>query len=63
MPATSPSPRRKVLFSTTPEGAELARAARGQRSAWLDAQLAALSPEDQDTIARACTLLGRIAAS
>ena len=56
-----PNDRRKVLFSTTPEGAELAGAARNQRHAWLDAQLHALSPDDQDVIARACVLLSNIA--
>jgi DNA-binding MarR family transcriptional regulator len=55
--------RRKVLFSTTPEGAELALAARIQRNTWLDAQLQALSPEDQNAIARACALLSNIAGS
>lgn len=58
-----PNDRRKVLFSPTPEGAELAHAARIQRNAWLDAHLQALSPEDQDTIARACALLSNIADS
>ncbi|WP_216893318.1 MarR family winged helix-turn-helix transcriptional regulator [Nocardia alni] len=58
-----PNDRRKVLFRTTTEGATLARATRSQRNAWLDAQLAALSPEDQRTVARACELLGAIADS
>lgn len=58
-----PSDRRKVLFSTTADGAELAVATRGQRNAWLDARLGALSPEDQSAIARACVLLGTIADS
>jgi DNA-binding MarR family transcriptional regulator len=58
-----PNDRRKVLFSTTPEGAKLALAARSQRNAWLDAHLHALSPEDQNAIARACALLGNIADS
>jgi len=58
-----PHDRRKVLLRITPDGAELARAARSQRHAWLDAQLRALSPEDQDTIARACALLSNIADS
>ena len=58
-----PSDRRKVLISTTPEGAALARDARNQRNAWLDGHLQALSPEDQDVIARACELLGEIAGS
>ncbi len=58
-----PNDRRKVLFSTTPEGAELARAARTQRDAWLDAQLGALGPDERRTIAHACALLSRIADS
>lgn len=56
-----PNDRRKVLFSTTPEGDEIALAARVHRHAWLDAQLGALSPEDKNAIARACVLLGNIA--
>ena len=58
-----PNDRRKVLFATTPEGAELAAATRNQRNAWLDAQLQLLSPEDQAIIARACLLFGDIADS
>ena len=58
-----PNDRRKVLFTTTPEGAELALAARTRRNAWLDAHLQALSPEDQNAIARACALLSEIADS
>lgn len=58
-----PSDRRKVLFSTTTDGAELAAVTRAQRNAWLDAQLGALSREDQDAIARACALLSDIADS
>jgi DNA-binding MarR family transcriptional regulator len=58
-----PNDRRKVLFSTTPEGAELAAATRNQRNAWLDTQLQRLSPEDQAIIARACRLFDEIAES
>lgn len=56
-----PSDRRKVLFSATPDGAELARLARTQRDTWLDARLRELSSEEQDVIARACDLLAGIA--
>jgi DNA-binding MarR family transcriptional regulator len=52
--------RRRVLFSTTPEGDELAGATRAQRNAWLDRQLRALSTEDRAVIARATALLSRI---
>ena len=58
-----PDDRRKVRFSTTAEGDELARATRAQRNAWLDQQLQALSAEDRAVIARATALLGRIADS
>src|ERR1700691_1683203 len=55
--------RRKVLFSTTAEGDELASAARAQRNAWLDQRLRALSAEDRAVIARATALLSSIADS
>src|ERR1700748_3582684 len=59
--ARDPDDRRKVRFSTTAAGDELASATRAQRNAWLDGQLRALSPEDRAVIARATTLLSRIA--
>jgi DNA-binding MarR family transcriptional regulator len=58
-----PTDRRKVLFSTTPEGAELSLAARILRNAWLEDHLRGLSPEDRKVLARACALLDDIAAS
>ena len=59
----APDDRRKVLFSTTAEGDELASAARAQRNAWLDQRLQALSAEDRAVIARATALLSRISDS
>jgi DNA-binding MarR family transcriptional regulator len=56
-----PADGRKVLFSATAEGDELASAARAQRNAWLDEQLRALSAEDRAAIARATALLSRMA--
>jgi DNA-binding MarR family transcriptional regulator len=58
-----PDDGRKVLFSATAEGDELASAARAQRNAWLDEQLHALSAEDRAVIARAAALLSSIADS
>jgi DNA-binding MarR family transcriptional regulator len=58
-----PDDRRKVLFSTTAEGAAQAAAARTQRDAWLDARLNALGADDRRAIARASALLGDIADS
>ncbi|MGD0559510.1 MAG: MarR family transcriptional regulator [Streptosporangiaceae bacterium] len=55
--------RRKVLFSTTAEGNELASAARVQRTAWLDQRLQSLSAEDRAVMARAAALLSTIADS
>jgi DNA-binding MarR family transcriptional regulator len=61
--ARDPGDRRKVLFSATPEGDELASAARAQRNAWLDQRLQALSAEDRAVIAAATALLSNIADS
>jgi len=58
-----PDDRRKVLFSTTAEGDELASATRARRNAWLDQRLQALSAEDRAVIARATALLLSIADS
>jgi DNA-binding MarR family transcriptional regulator len=58
-----PDDRRKVLFSTTAEGDELASAARAQRNAWLDQRLQALSAEDRAAIARATAIFNSIADS
>jgi DNA-binding MarR family transcriptional regulator len=58
-----PGDGRRVLFSATAEGDELASAAREQRNAWLDEQLRALSAEDRAVIARATALLNSIADS
>ncbi len=58
-----PGDGRKVLFSATAEGDELASAARAQRNAWLDDQLRALSAEDRAVIARAAGLFISIADS
>jgi DNA-binding MarR family transcriptional regulator len=58
-----PGDGRKVLFSATAEGDELASAARAQRNAWLDERLRALSAADRAVIARAAALLSSIADS
>ncbi|KAA2265397.1 MarR family transcriptional regulator [Solihabitans fulvus] len=56
-----PGDGRKVLFSVTAEGDELASAARAQRNAWLDDRLSVLSAEDRAVVARAAALLSGIA--
>jgi DNA-binding MarR family transcriptional regulator len=59
--ARDPGDGRKVLFSVTAAGDELAVATRAHRTAWLDARLAALSTRDRAVLARAATLLSDIA--
>ncbi len=56
-----PGDGRKVLFSATAAGHELAGATRAQRNAWLDARLAALGAGDRAVLARAAALLSAIA--
>ena len=58
-----PDDRRKVRFSATTQGDELARAARAQRNAWLDQRLQTLSAEDRAVIVHATALLASIADS
>jgi DNA-binding MarR family transcriptional regulator len=58
-----PGDGRKVLFSATADGHQLAGATRAQRNAWLDERLGALSQEDRAVIARAAALISRIADS
>jgi DNA-binding MarR family transcriptional regulator len=58
-----PGDGRKVLFSATDEGHELAGAARAVRNAWLDERLRALSAEDRAVIAHAAALFVGIADS
>jgi DNA-binding MarR family transcriptional regulator len=61
--AGDPEDRRKVLFTTTPQGAALAEAATSRRNAWLDSHLNALGDEDRQALARASALLIEIADS
>jgi DNA-binding MarR family transcriptional regulator len=58
-----PDDRRKVRFSPTAAGDELASATRAQRNAWLDQRLRDLSADDRAVIARATAILSRIADS
>lgn len=57
------SDRRTVLFQLTSQGAEAADRSRRHRRNWLNARLAALTPAERGEIARATTLLLRIADS
>ena len=58
-----PQDGRKVLFSTTTEGGEIAGATRAQRSAWLEERLSVLSEDDRAVLTRAAVLIRGIAES
>lgn len=55
--------RRKVLFSLTDQGRTAVTASRQHRRDWLNGRLAELTDAERDDIARAATLLLRIADS
>ena len=56
-----PTDRRQVLVSITDVGQAEVRETRRRRTEWLAVRLAALEPEERETLARAATLLRRIA--
>jgi DNA-binding MarR family transcriptional regulator len=61
--SNDPEDGRRVLFTATAEGAELAVAEGARRQAWLEGQLEELSDDELSTLARAATLLQRMADS
>ncbi len=56
-----PGDGRQLLVVLTPAGATHVAETRRRRDAWLAGQLAALTPEDRATLARAAALLQEIA--
>lgn len=60
---SDPSDGRRVLFSATSEGIELAIADRAKRRTWLDARLAEVSDDDRAALARAAALFQQFADS
>lgn len=56
-----PADQRQVLISRTPDGDELVRKIRQQRTAWLSAQFARLDRADRDLISAAAGALQRLA--
>ena len=56
-----PTDRRQVLVSITDAGQSEVRETRRRRTEWLAVRLAALDPEERETLARAAVLLRRIA--
>ncbi len=57
-----PTDGRQVILSITDEGRRSVRAIRRQRDAWMASRVAALTPEEQDVLARATAILARVAA-
>lgn len=60
---THPTDGRQVLVTVTEAGREEVRETMRRRDAWLARQLAALTPQDRETLARASALLTQIAES
>ncbi|MDR5700540.1 MarR family winged helix-turn-helix transcriptional regulator [Agromyces aerolatus] len=57
----SPDDGRKVLLRTTEAGAAIVRETRRRRDAWIAKRFSALSPDERETLAKATTILGRLA--
>src|SRR5262249_9740466 len=56
-----PTDGRQVLLSPTAEGINVIDSYQRVRDAWLAARLADLTPEERDTVARAASILERLA--
>ncbi|WP_308798504.1 MarR family winged helix-turn-helix transcriptional regulator [Agromyces silvae] len=57
----SPDDGRKVLLRATPEGAAIIRETRRRRDAWIAKRYTALTPDERETLAKATTILRRLA--
>ncbi len=60
--ADDPTDGRQVILSLTPEGVKVLRGIRRQRDRWMHVRLRDLTPEEQETLARAVEILQRVAA-
>jgi len=58
-----PTDRRQVVVSVTEAGREEVRETMRRRDAWLARELAALTPQEREILARASAILTRIAES
>jgi DNA-binding MarR family transcriptional regulator len=61
--SAAPDDGRSVLVSITPAGRAALAAAREQRNEWMSSRLAALTPEERETLRRATAILAKVAAS
>lgn len=57
-----PTDGRQVILSLTSEGRASLKAIRRKRDAWMASRVARLTPEEQEVLARATEILGRVAA-
>ena len=56
-----PTDGRQVLLAPTTEGQEVVESYQKARDEWLSSKLADLAPEERDTVARAASILERLA--
>ena len=56
-----PSDRRQVILSLTEDGRRVLKEIRRRRDQWLTVRVRSLSPEEQDVLRRATTILSRVA--
>ena len=56
-----PTDGRQVLLAPTAEGQEVVESYQKARDEWLSSKLADLAPEERDTVARAASILERLA--
>jgi len=56
-----PSDGRQVILSLTDEGRRVLKEIRRRRDQWMTVRVKALSPDEQDVLRRAATILSRVA--
>jgi DNA-binding MarR family transcriptional regulator len=56
-----PSDGRQVILSLTVEGRRVLKEIRHRRDQWMTVRVKSLSPEEQDVLRRAATILSRVA--
>ena len=57
-----PTDGRSVILSLTPDGIRTTKATRRERDRWMHDRLRTLTPQEQETLARAAEILHRVAA-